>query len=565
MNKIALIFCVIFSASFLLLIQTSRTGVWIECTPAIVCDEYEGYYCDGIAWVPGSSHELNCGKCKKCSGTSALNEGDLSCTVNLPAGPDNYCYGTTGCTSDDVGEQVCACNGAGNCIDTCGDGVCQKDWENSDNCPYDCPPPPPEVQCTDTDLKNFFEGGTCTDATGSYQDTCQAGNVLKEYYCYDNACVYMTKDCDDYDAYFCSISNPYLYLKYRDCSCANLDPDFCTFKISILNTWTCNSLTECTSQTCKTTNYYCFYSNEGNYMWTTAYPSAETACADNHDNDCDGYTDYDDPDCACTYSLSIAPSTASYEDKSYEWYVDAKDSSTCPSPINYTITYSTSGECDTAYVTPTNFSIEAGTTLADAFLVSVARADGECNLTLEVRDPNNQVQATGTYRVWGEVKPPTPLPKPKPYILPLVEGWNMISIPYKSTVIDTTCPSPGITCPETGLMYWDSIAQNWVRVYAFEDMKWDRGYLVYLCPGVECELTVSTVNPITADELATNYVGWNLIGSLSYAIDIRDMKGNCTITEPLYHYDEASGWIRTYMLSPFKAYWFNSTQVCKFG
>ena len=70
---------------------------------------------------------------------------------------------------------------------------------------------------------------------------------------------------------------------------------------------TCDASRECSSfscydyssGSCSLKTYYCFYSNEGYYKWDTSYPSTETNCKDDHDNDCDNEDeDCKDSDCA---------------------------------------------------------------------------------------------------------------------------------------------------------------------------------------------------------------------------------------------------------------------------
>lgn len=168
------------------------------------------------------------------------------------------------------------------------------DCDDVDDCGSD-----PSCVCSDSDGGNLPKiAGTCTDGVGSNDDTCGAGEVITEYYCSGSSCASEDKDCDDYDNYYCMITNPDLLRRFNNWYCDDTNPDKCSISISTTNTYTCDSVTECTLQSCEGTDYRCFYSNDGEYTWDTAYPAAETACSDEHDNDCDLLTDGDDPDCA---------------------------------------------------------------------------------------------------------------------------------------------------------------------------------------------------------------------------------------------------------------------------
>lgn len=59
----------------------------------------------------------------------------------------------------------------------------------------------------------------------------------------------------------------------------------------------CNKENECSNCADKK----CYYTNEGYYKWETKLSTPEKACEDSHDNDCDGKTDEEDPDCQCDY------------------------------------------------------------------------------------------------------------------------------------------------------------------------------------------------------------------------------------------------------------------------
>ncbi len=115
------------------------------------CDEYVGRYCSSVdydpEWIVGSSNgiDINCATCTVCGGTSATNEGNLSCSGYEPAGsqsplngytdPGTACEDSTGCEAS--GTDACSCDGSGNC-DIEEGFVCSGDTECiSGNCDID--------------------------------------------------------------------------------------------------------------------------------------------------------------------------------------------------------------------------------------------------------------------------------------------------------------------------------------------------------------------------------------------------------------------------------------------
>ncbi len=94
----------------------------------------------------GSSTGTTCTVCQtqtECSGTTA------GTCPNKAANNYTSCTGTTGCSSDSIGEQVCACNGSGTCSDLCGNNVCDS-WESTSTCSYDCDRTPPTYSLNST-------------------------------------------------------------------------------------------------------------------------------------------------------------------------------------------------------------------------------------------------------------------------------------------------------------------------------------------------------------------------------------------------------------------------------
>ncbi len=125
-----------------------------------------------------------------------------------------------------------------------------------------------------------------------------------------------------------------------------------------------------------TSNNYPYYSATG-YATYTTYPIYPT----------------------CSYSLSISPSSGSYTDSDRSWYISATDySSGCASPITYSVSYSTSGDCDSSTsVSPTSFTISTGNTLPNAITARVVRRTNACTLFLTVRSPSGSTVASGSY------------------------------------------------------------------------------------------------------------------------------------------------------------------------
>jgi len=275
-------------------VMGGKNDKWLSCcAPGQRCDYKWGetedvsgttYYC--CAAENGWTTSLSC------------NENDESdpffqygCTEDCSGFMCDYCE-----DSDKLIEYVCYENEKTTTPISCS-YVCQQLGYSGGNCTDGkcvC-----STQCSDSDNgKAYFVAGTCTDASGSYEDTCGSGNKLTEYYCSEESCTPTTIDCDSYDYYYCSASGNTLYRKFRNYYCANTNPDKCAYTTSTIDSWTCDSSKECSSQSCEGTNYLCYYSNAGSYEWSPTYPSTETACNDNHDNDCDGLTDCDDSDCS---------------------------------------------------------------------------------------------------------------------------------------------------------------------------------------------------------------------------------------------------------------------------
>lgn len=122
------------------------SGQW--CAPATNCVHSTTATCDAICYgytngtyAPdcydaGNRWHCNSGtwQASSCGTDTACrdyycNSGSCSYT-DFTAGQYTGCNDATGCSDDGISQQVCACNGAGSCIDSCGDGICQA-WESA--------------------------------------------------------------------------------------------------------------------------------------------------------------------------------------------------------------------------------------------------------------------------------------------------------------------------------------------------------------------------------------------------------------------------------------------------
>ncbi len=158
-------------------------GTWIRCTSAETCDEYGGKYCQGLfGWMSGSSdgeRELSCSECRVCGGTSALNEGDLSCNAIAADGDVHVCGGAYTCSGLQTRLRNVCVSGAcaardasatdcsGNCNSACSAGVCQDTTAGQD--PYGiCSA---GYSCTGQQITNGAECGSGTGC-GHLETTC---------------------------------------------------------------------------------------------------------------------------------------------------------------------------------------------------------------------------------------------------------------------------------------------------------------------------------------------------------------------------------------------------------
>jgi hypothetical protein len=144
------------------------------------------------------------------------------------------------------------------------------------------------------------------------------------------------------------------------------------------------------------------------------------------------------------YALSISPSSGNSNDNSYNWYISATDQSTgASSPITYTVTYNTMGTCDSSsYVTPSQFTINQGTTLNNIITVrGVKTSDNYCTISMTIKAPNGATVASGTYTVnQGQNYQQYNYNYPYYNYYPTV--YYVTSEPQEAEVAKPTCDSP---------------------------------------------------------------------------------------------------------------------------
>lgn len=491
-------------------------GTSVNCGPDQCVDtsygcEYREYYCneqgscvydtsdyheDYSEWTScylnycghsGTHHDFYCEGADCADHTSDI---DSVCSSNRACSSDSY-----DCIFDECGTKTCE----DVCIDADDDGYeddmrtytldsCNKYCDGNGNC-MDCDcssagyidsiDDPLCGACSDSDGGNHPKtGGICNDGS-EYNDTCGTGDVLTEYYCSNGSCVSTTKDCDDYDNYYCQISGTSLYRKFKDWDCSDMDPDKCTSTTSTKNTYTCDSSNECTEQTCENTLYKCHYSNSGSYSWVTSYPSSETACSDNHDNDCDGLVDEQDSDCGmdgCTAG-ECSLVTRQYCISDDNWS-DEDSSEYC-------------NNCDHCNDETKNCDEEG------------IDCGGSTCPSCEDTDPDGD---TGS----------------ETFEYSLSKGWNMISSPYNSiTLISDECGAYS-----NKFYHYDSETGNWkIDTVGIENIEPGKGYWFYTTKS--CDIVVSGSDQIWETDIRTS-TGWNYVGSpMNGLADIGLLSDNC--------------------------------------
>jgi hypothetical protein len=186
-----------------------------DCNSGNICDEYTGKYCNGNSWVDGSSHNFGCGTCRTCGGTSALNEGDLSCNDVITGNDGPNCYG------------LCEYCSSGSCVAR----SAQTDPENE--CSGNCNSCNGARACQNY---NSLCTGNC--------DVCSGGNCAAN----SNLC---TGNCD-----YCNQINPTRFNCAGDNTlCSNNDAScYCSGSGTSFNCQSCNDCYDCASYSCNPTS-----------------------------------------------------------------------------------------------------------------------------------------------------------------------------------------------------------------------------------------------------------------------------------------------------------------------
>lgn len=128
----------------------------------------------------------NCGACSNACPDTYSVCGEPTCAggncdnTAYSAGQITGCTSATGCSSNGVGQQVCACNGAGACSDSCGDSICQS-WESYDACSYDCGGGDPTIASA-TDYPDPASAGTDVNFSVSWTNP-NATEQIKMHLC----------------------------------------------------------------------------------------------------------------------------------------------------------------------------------------------------------------------------------------------------------------------------------------------------------------------------------------------------------------------------------------------
>jgi hypothetical protein len=101
----------------------------------------------------------------------------------------DYCYGNTTCVEyycptniSNCTREYIDCRNVGGSSGLCINGACQRQQQQT---------------CYDSDGKNYFTRGTCTDMYGNYTDYCINNNTCREYFCPtpNSTCTIADMDC----------------------------------------------------------------------------------------------------------------------------------------------------------------------------------------------------------------------------------------------------------------------------------------------------------------------------------------------------------------------------------
>ena len=246
-------------------------GLDNDCDSFVDCgdpDCFSDPVCAGGSCGDGVCSSSEICSCPADCGPPALFESwPSTCTDGL----DNDCNGVADCSDPSCSFEPC-CGPPG-----CGDGVCTPPGESQCNCPYDCGVPSPGENCTDgidNDCNGLID---CNDPFCAQQQPCAAT------FCPDGVCA-PSEICT------CSI----------DCGPPPPVETNCTDGLDN----DCDGNVDCADSDCSVP---CCGDGTCNPVELCSCPADCTpsageipgsTCLDGIDNDCDGLSDCNDPDCA---------------------------------------------------------------------------------------------------------------------------------------------------------------------------------------------------------------------------------------------------------------------------
>ena len=286
----------------------------------VVCDD--GLFCNGTDICNEGTDSCDTGAppvCNDglfCNGTETCNEGADSCDAGTPVvcGSDetcdevaDVCVASPVCDNDGVCEAGETCsNCANDCIGgtaagaICGNGICEAgDSENATTCPADCNgivsgKPSNRFSCGFGDTGNNNSVG-CSDArctAGGYDCTEIPAGAGGDYCCGDEVCsgpediLSCALDCDAPPEPFCgdgiiNLDEQCDGSNLGGATCTDADPKFLGGELACFPVTCLFDTTSCSEDECV----------------PTTSKEKGPRCSDGIDNDCDGLTDGEDPDC----------------------------------------------------------------------------------------------------------------------------------------------------------------------------------------------------------------------------------------------------------------------------
>ncbi|MEM0481230.1 MAG: hypothetical protein QXQ14_03580 [Candidatus Aenigmatarchaeota archaeon] len=153
-------------------------------------------------------------------------------------------------------------------------------------------------------------------------------------------------------------------------------------------------------------------------------------------------------------------------------------------------------------------------------------------------------------------EPPLPL---ETFTLRINKGWNLVSIPFSSSLSITED-----NCRENirAIFGYSPQEKKYYKIKSIEEMKFGYGYWIF--SRENCEITLSG-NWGTKAELPNLYKGWNVVGALNTTVSIDEIKNNCNIISVFTYDSENKKYVRANQLESGKGYWIYVRNDCKLG